>query len=158
MIGVAGKNSAGTIELFEQHDAHELMRPGRRTEGESKPGALAQAGSKAVGAADDEADARAVLGAPLAQQCRERRTVEIFAALVENDDKRSFGDDVGERDRLLDAPPLGVVRATLPDFDDFKIAQAKRPSGGFGAFAIPRGKLTLGTRFQTADRGDNEVG
>ena len=36
MIGMAGENSAGAVELLQQHDAHELVRPGQGAEGERK--------------------------------------------------------------------------------------------------------------------------
>ena len=38
MIGVAGENGAGAIKLFEQHDAHQLVRPGGRPKGELELG------------------------------------------------------------------------------------------------------------------------
>ena len=88
MIGMAGENCAGAVKLLEQHDPHQLMRPGRLAEGEPDLGALDQAWRQAVGAADDEAHRRAVLGTPLAQQAGKRRAVEAFAALIENDDDR----------------------------------------------------------------------
>src|SRR5262249_26053924 len=36
MIGVPGENGGGAVELLQEHDANKLMRPGRRTEGNSK--------------------------------------------------------------------------------------------------------------------------
>ena len=83
-----GEDGAGAIKLLQQHDADELMRPGGRAEGEPELGALDQAWRQAVGAADDEARPRPVFRAPFAQQRRQRRAVEILAALVENDDDR----------------------------------------------------------------------
>ena len=41
MIGMAGQDGDGAVELLEQHDAHELMRPRRGAEGDGKTRLLA---------------------------------------------------------------------------------------------------------------------
>ena len=72
---MAGENCAGTVKLFEQHYAHQLMRPGRLSEGEPDFGPLDQARREAVGAADDKAYRRTILRPPLAQQAGKRGAV-----------------------------------------------------------------------------------
>src|ERR1700733_14244361 len=151
VVGVPGEDGAGAVELLEQHDAHELMRPGCCTECEPECGAWRKARREAVGAADNEGSCRAVIRPPALQLRGETGAVEIFAALIENDDHPLLGEDVGERDRFLGTAPLGVMRAALANFDDLDRAQAQRPSGIFGALAIRRGKLALGTLLQAAD-------
>ena len=42
MVGMTGKDRCGAIELFGEHDAHQLMRPGERAEGKDKGGCLMQ--------------------------------------------------------------------------------------------------------------------
>ena len=54
VIRVSGKDSADAVKLLKQHDAHQLVWPGRRAECELELGAVAQALGKPVGAADDE--------------------------------------------------------------------------------------------------------
>ena len=157
MIGMTGENSTGTVKLLEQHDADQLMRPSRAAKGEAELGALDEARRKAIGAADNEAHGRAVLRAPFAQEARKLRTVDVFAALVQNDDDRSGGNDVGERDRLLDTPAFGVLRTAFTNFDDFKVAKAELTSGHFRAFAIRRGELALRSLFETADGGNEKA-
>src|SRR5579884_1283190 len=124
MVGMAGQNRAGAIKLFEQHDAHELMRPGRGAERKGYVGALPQARSEAIGAAKDETDRRAVFIPPLAKQSRKAGAIERLTMLVQDNDDASFGKDIGDGDRFLDAPPLGVLRATFPNFDDLEITQS----------------------------------
>src|SRR5579872_7546422 len=64
VIRMAGKDCAGAVKLFEQHDADELVRPGGLAEGEPQLAALDQRRRQTVGAADDEARSRARGGAP----------------------------------------------------------------------------------------------
>src|SRR5487761_527262 len=133
------------------------MRPGHSAECELELGAVAQALCQAVGAADDEADGGAVLLAPLAQCCRQCRAVEIVASLVEDDDDRRFGNDIGDRYRFLDAPAFGIVRAALANFDDLDFAQAERAADRFGALAIGSGEVSLRPLLQPADGGDQNT-
>jgi hypothetical protein len=157
MIGMAGENCAGTVKLFEQHDPHQLMRPRRLAESQPDFGALDQARREAVGAADDKAYGRTILRPPLAQQAGKRWAVEAFAPLIEDDDDRSIRDDISQRDRFLDAPPLDVLRPAFADFDNFDVAQAERASGRFGALAIRRGKFPLRSLLEAADGGDEKA-
>ena len=142
MIGVPGENGAGAIKLFQHHHAHELMRPGRRPEGELELGAFAQALRKPIGAADDETSRWTVFAAPLLQQGRERCAVEILASLVEDRDYRAFGNDIGDGDRFLGAPPLDILSATFADFDDLDFTKPEAAPDRFGALAVVRGKLS----------------
>ena len=86
VVGVSGQDSAGAIKLFQQHDAHQLVRPGGLAEGKLELGALVQARRQPVGAADQKAHRRTVLGAPFAQLRGERRAVEVLALFVQDDD------------------------------------------------------------------------
>src|ERR1700691_6574265 len=113
MIGVAGQDGPGTVKLLQHHEAPERRRPGGRAEGEPQFGALAQALRKPVGAADDEACGRPFFLAPFAQYGREYRAVDVISALVEDRDDGAFWNDVGDRDRFLGTPALGIVRAAL---------------------------------------------
>jgi hypothetical protein len=122
MIGVARENGAGAVELFEQHDAYQLVRPRGGAESEPDLGAIEEAGRNAISASNDEAHSRTVFGSPLAQQACERRAVEALATLVENNDDCSIGYDIGERDRLLDTPAFGILRAAFANLNDFDVA------------------------------------
>lgn len=157
MVGVAGENCAGPVELFQEHDTNELVRPSRRAEGEHAGGAGVQGLGKAVGAADNEAGRRTVLLAPLPQESGEPGAVEILSSLVENGDDGLFGDDVGDRDRFLGTAPLGFARAALADFDDFDFAKAERPSDSRRAFAIGSGEFAFRALFKAPNGGNQHT-
>ena len=93
----------------------------------------------------------------LPQQRRERRAVEIVAALVEDDDRRPLGNDIGDGDRLLHASPLGLLRAALANLDDLDLTQAQRASDRLRALAIRFGKLAFRSLLQAADSDDDET-
>jgi len=152
-----GENRARAIELFEQHDAHELMRPSGGSEREPELGSRGEARRESIGTADDKAHGRTVFRAPFAQQRRQHRTIEALTALVENDDNRPVGNDIGERNRFLDTAALGILGATFAYLDDFDVAQAKRTPGRFRALAIPGSELALGSLLQAADCGDDKA-
>jgi hypothetical protein len=54
VIGVTGQNGRGPVDLFQQHDADKLVRPGRGAEGELRRGLVAQRRRQTAIAADDE--------------------------------------------------------------------------------------------------------
>src|SRR5690349_17435390 len=58
VIGVAGQNRRGTVQLFEQHDTDQLMRPRRGPERQVERGSATQFGRKSVGTADQEGEGR----------------------------------------------------------------------------------------------------
>ena len=80
----------GAVELLQQHDAHQLVRPGGAPKASRRVGLLAQARREAVGAADDEDHRRPPVVAPAPEAFGERRAVEAFAALVEHHGDRAF--------------------------------------------------------------------
>jgi hypothetical protein len=48
---MAGQQRRGPVDLFQEHDGHQLVRPGRRTEGDPQVGAVAQRDADPVSAA-----------------------------------------------------------------------------------------------------------
>ena len=53
---MAGEDLLRAVQLFEQHAAHQQVRPGHRSEREHRVGALDDGGPEPVGAADREGD------------------------------------------------------------------------------------------------------
>ena len=154
---MAGQDRRGAIDLLKQHHAHQLMRPGRGAEGDLNFGALAQTWRDPIRAADDETSRRTVFRPPIVQQAGETCAVDIVAAFIHERDRRSFRNDVGDGDRFFGAPPFGVLRAALTDFDNLDVAKAKAAAGCLGALAIGRGEFAFGALFQAADGGDEET-
>jgi hypothetical protein len=50
---------------------------------------------------------------------RKPRAAEVLAALIEQHSDRTVRNDIGERDRLFEHAPGGVISAAFADFDDF---------------------------------------
>src|SRR5262249_27148183 len=141
MIRMSRQNRDGAVELLQQHDAHELVRPGRGAEREHEVGAALELDAESVGAADDEDGGRACGVAPALQRGGERIAVESLAALVERHDDRALRDDVGERDRLLQDAAGGVLGPALADFDDLDVADSYGAGGPCDARARAVGQL-----------------
>jgi len=157
MIRVTGQNGGGAVELLEQHDAHQLMRPSGLAEREFQVGALAQAVGKPIGGTDHKSDRGTVFGAPFAQQRGERRAVEIIAALIEQDEFGVLRNNVGDGDGFLDTAAFNVLRPAFSNFDDFDVAQSERSADAFCALAIRLGELPLGSLLNSADRNDKDA-
>jgi hypothetical protein len=56
VIRVPAQDRGHAIDLLQQHDAHELVRPGERTEGELQIGLIGECRREAVRTADHERD------------------------------------------------------------------------------------------------------
>src|SRR6185312_4351462 len=83
VIGMAGQNGRGPINLFQEHDANHLMRPGRRAERNAELSLAPQIGRKSVRAADRKNSIGDLVIPPAAKMPGKRRAVEVVAALVE---------------------------------------------------------------------------
>jgi len=103
MIRMPRENARGAVDLFEQHHADQLMRPGGGGPNASFWLAfVAQRRREPIVAADDEHCRGTTVVAPAAEAIGERRAVEAFAAFVENDGDGFVGNNVGQRDRFFE--------------------------------------------------------
>src|SRR5271169_3108619 len=157
MIRMAGEDRRGAVKLFQQHDAHQLVRPGGGAERQPQLGLGAQARRQAIGAADHKDHGRPVVCAPFRQLGGETGAVEVVAVGVEQYDRRALRNDVGERNRLLEHALGGVVRAAFPDFDDFDVAQTEIAPGLRRALAEALGKFGFRALFQASDDGHDDT-
>lgn len=82
MIGRAGQNRYGTVDLFGQHDPYKLVRPDGRPEGEHQIGCRQHAAIMSVRTPDAEHHFAATAITPLAQFAGEIRRFEGLAALI----------------------------------------------------------------------------
>jgi len=83
MIRVAGQNGRGPVNLFQKHDAYDLMRPGRGAERKPELGLAPQIGRKSVRAADQEKSVRDRLIAPAPKMPGKPRAVDAVPAFIE---------------------------------------------------------------------------
>ena len=88
MVGLAGQDLVGTVELLEQDDSGQLM--GQRDRSEREP-VVHVAQIEAVRASDHEAQVKPGLAA-LLQEAAEGDRVERLAVAVEQRDERAIGD------------------------------------------------------------------
>src|SRR3954469_1065258 len=156
MIGVARKDADGAVDLLQQHDAHELVRPGDGAEREPHVCLIAETRGKTVVAADDEHGGRAAIVAPTAEPRRQRRAVEALAALVENKGDGLVRNDIGQRGRFFGHPLADLLGPAFADFHDIHVAKADAPPGLLGALAIALGELALGAVLDPADGGNHQ--
>src|ERR1700720_1470257 len=84
VVGVAGEDGDGAVDLLKEHDPGKLVRPCGRAESNRQLRLLAQAGGEPVVAAEDERDGGFVLRAPALQSPRKGRAAHALAALVQN--------------------------------------------------------------------------
>lgn len=147
MIGVAGEDGGGAVELFGEHDAGKLVRPGHPSERDHRGGGLQHRGIVAVGAADGKNQfARA--GVALAcQKLGKILRCQGFAGFVEGNDTGA-GIAQGMQFRGFLAATLPVVAGTaLGDLDQRAGAQAERTGGLGEAVEIARRKFLSGPDF-----------
>src|SRR4029079_8175340 len=126
MVGVAGKDRRGTVELFGKHDAAELMRPGHGAEADDKVGGSAQGGIVAVRSADDQRQAAPVFIPEPGESRRELLGSEVLAALVERDQSGAPGELRQQPGRLVMAPGFGEAGAPCGKLDYAAEIQAER--------------------------------
>src|SRR5262245_45012692 len=159
VIGVSRQDGDGSVELLQQHDADELVRPCRRAEGDGEARLVAQRRREAVGGADDEHDGRPVLVAPVLQAGGEGGAAHALAAAGCAGTHRdgALRDEVGDGDRLLEHAPRRVARAALLDLDDIEGVETGLTAGRGGELAITFRKLPFGTLLQPADGGDHNA-
>src|SRR6516164_8667737 len=157
MIGMASQYCCGPVKLLQQHDPHQLVRPGGRAEGQSQFSLIAQGRRQPVGAANHEDHCRPAVTLPLSQPGGESCAMEILALTVERDHDGALRDHVGESDRFFQHALARVVGAAFPYFDDLDIAQAKVTAGLRHALPIAFGKLGFRALLQTSNRGHDDT-
>ena len=130
MVGMAGQDGSRTVELFRQHHADELMRPGLVAEGDGQLRRRAEFGVVPVRPANGDAKIAPAVVAH-AGKCRSKRLGRhLLAALIEYQDREQFKgivDDLQRReDQLkLEHASLQKLRSALPSpIDIRKIVKA----------------------------------
>jgi hypothetical protein len=150
MIGVAGKDGRGAIELLGKHYAAKLMRPDHGAEADDEVGGGAQGGIVAIGSADDQRKAAPVLVAKASQNCSELVGREILAPLVEGDQHAALGQLRPEPGGLVMTPGFGRAGAPFSDFDDAAEVKAERRAAFAESLQIALRKVLLGAGLHPA--------
>ena len=157
MVGMPGQDRDAAVELLQKHDANELVRPGRRTEGNDKARLFTQAGRQPIGRADGEHDRGLAPPSPFLQPRSKGGAAHGFSAFIQDHGDRAIGDHIGNCNRFFEHAPGSVAGAALFDFDDIDGAQSEFAAGIERALAIAFGELALGTLLQTTDGSDHDA-
>ena len=138
MISMPMDNPERSVDLFDEHEAHELVRVGQFAEGDVLVGAGQDGLAEAERAADDEDDVAFSSGAEFVDFVGEFHRIVLFALDRHREDValfRDFGEDffalfVLDHFHLFIAQVFG--RFFVPDFDDLQLAVAAEPLCVFG--------------------------
>ena len=95
VIGMVRQDALRAIDLLDEHDAGQHVRPGERAEPEHEARLLDQGRIEPVGPADDESEMSAALFHPAGDALGEGGAVEWLAAAVERALARSNGESPG---------------------------------------------------------------
>ncbi len=143
MVGMAGEDLLGTVELLEQHPAREQMRPGDAAEGDREISTGAGYLVEPVGAAQEKGEIGDARVAPGADAPGEPLARDQLAALVEGDHPRSRRQGRKQR-RALARLALGGGQALF----DVDLLEGERPFEPSGVMAVER---ELGPGLEAAD-------
>ncbi len=118
MVGMAGQNGRGPVNLFKKHDANHLMRPGRRAERNAQFSLALQIGRKSVRASDHEN----CVGDPSSRHWPSCRAKAALSMLLPRSSSATSTDFLRYRRRnrrgFLRYPGRGVARAAFPKFHE----------------------------------------
>src|SRR5262245_22323460 len=124
VIGVAGQNRCGPINLFQEHHADHLVRPGCRAERDHEPSLAAHFRGKSVRAADDENYIRRLV-TEAAQMLGKGCAVDALAALVQCNEPVFFREVRRDRGGLLRDSRGGIAGAAFRNFMNLDAAKAE---------------------------------
>ena len=138
MISMPMDNPESAVDLFNKHEAHELVRVGQFAEGDVLIGTGQDGLTEAERAADYEDDVAFAGGSEFVDFVGEFDGVVLFALDCHREDValfRYFGEDlfaffVFDHFHLFIAQVFG--RFFVPDFDDLQLAVAAQPLRVFG--------------------------
>src|SRR5262245_13369012 len=123
VVGMAGHQGHGAVELFHEHDANQLVRPGGGAKGQAEVGVLAQVVGNTVRAADEEYGGGPGVVAPAPQGVGKAGRAEVLAALVEQDRDGSVGNELRQGDRFLGFAAVGLAGAAFRDLNQLDLLE-----------------------------------
>jgi len=148
MIRVAGKDLLGTIELLAQHRANQEVGPSHGPEREEIVRARPNRIAMAVRAANEEGDGRAA-ALPFGDRFGEIGARNVFAALIEGNDKCAVGESGEQQLALADLPFRRGQAAPLLDLPNVE--------GPCQAFGIETLQIEMRSGPGAADRDDQDA-
>ena len=148
MIGVAGQDRHGSVELFGNEDTHQLVRPGHRAEVDRRVGFVAKRRIKAIGAANCNHHVTLAAVSELTDPRRKGFAVKGTSPLIEQDQECTFRQGLLQSCRLLPLAGVGVSGAALRHFDHAPEIQPDRGPGPREAVQVAGRNILLRSGFQ----------
>ncbi|EGE58302.1 hypothetical protein RHECNPAF_33400106 [Rhizobium etli CNPAF512] len=152
VVGMAGQDGDGAIELFCDQRADELVRPGHFAQAECSVGTIVERGIEAVGAADRDHQIAFALVAIGAEQICESFAVERLAAFIEKNEDAAFGKRFQQYRCLLAFAGLCIGGAAFGSFGNTGKFEADRRAGLGETIKITGRKILFGAGFQPSHR------
>ncbi len=151
VVGPAGENGGGAIDLLGEHDPRQGVRPGRRTEGQALGGGGQDLFIEPIGAADGEGEVVGSLVAQPGEKPRKSARGDGAAAFIAGDeaDATRAGEDGFAFRRLA-----GLAGR---QFDNLHRAETAGPSGSGRAGGVVAGERGFGGGAQPADTEETEL-
>ena len=156
VIRMSGQNGRGPVDLFQQHHAHHLMRPGGLAKRNPDFGFAPQFGRKSVSAANKKYR-RHRLVTPSSKMTRECGAVDGIAALIKRNDGRFVRNQSGDRGSFFGNSRRGIACAAFRNFMNLDAAKAGFAAGLIEAFAVTVRKLSFRPLFEFADGNDDDA-
>ena len=126
MIGVAGEDCHGPVQLLGKHHPDELMRPRHFAKSEAKLGFFEKLRAMAVGAADCEDDVARAAVPPAGDPVGKGGARQVLALLVEGDEGAALAEGGDDRRGLLG---LAGLRRASPAFGEFANGEGESRRG-----------------------------
>ena len=149
MIGMAGEDRRGSIQLLRQQHSHQAVGPGHAPERQDQIRALDQGRMEAIRPADQKGQLAAALPLPGSDGGRERAAAQGAAVLIARDERGVARNGARQAFGLLGAAPLGRTGRARRNFEE-----ADRPRAAPALFLeeIPRRAAAV-----TPDRSDRHA-
>jgi len=151
MVGAAGEDRDGAVDLFGEHDADQGMGPGLDAEGEGLVGSGEDVGGEAVGAADHQDELAHAVVAQAGDAGGEGARGVRLAVLVATDDVSVL--EVVQQELALG----GLTRLSAFQLEDLDRAEPERAARGGGALGVVAREVGLGRAAETADDEEGEL-
>ncbi len=145
------QNSDRAVNLLQEHDAGQPVRPRHAAEGQPVTGRGLEIGSKPVGAADEEGERRRAGVAPAPEEGGKLIAGDVLAAAVERDRQGIVGHSGTQPHGLVGHAELGRRGPWFGDFRNRDAGYAGAASEGPGTFEVSVRQLALRSGLEPAD-------
>ena len=154
---MAGQDCGGSIDLFQQHHPHQLVRPGSGAERQPQFCFFAQARREPVGTTDQKNDCRSAIGPPFGKLGRKTGALEVLTVESSSTTTASCGMTLASAidSSSIRLPAIGG--ATLPDLNDLDVTQTELTAGLRRALAVTLAQLGFRALFQASDGGNDDT-